>query len=112
MKDFVWGMRDGKRNRPWIPEAQAEHPVKEGGLSVPCINNELVSFATKTGGSWTTSAGPLDLLLGDILWSCSTSRPAYLSSNRDERAPARICNTLWDTGAGGGGVVAAVEHAM
>ena len=33
--EFIWGVRDDKRSRPWVPSEIASLP--SGGLAVPCI---------------------------------------------------------------------------
>ena len=43
--DFVWGVRDGKRSRPWAHSQIASLPIQQGGLSVPCIRTELMTLA-------------------------------------------------------------------
>ena len=42
--DFVWGVRDGKRSRSWVPSEMASLPIQQGGLSVPCTWTELMTM--------------------------------------------------------------------
>ena len=35
--NFVWGVRDGKRSRTWVPSKMASLPIQQDGLSVPFI---------------------------------------------------------------------------
>ena len=78
MKDFIWGTRDGKRNRPWVPAEQTELPIAQGGLAAPCITTELITMAAKTVGKWAASSGYLDRLIGDALWGEARPNPFTL----------------------------------
>ena len=78
IKDFIWGTRDGKRNRPWVPAEQTELPIAQGGLAAPCITTELITMAAKTVGKWAASSGYLDRLIGDALWGEARPNPFTL----------------------------------
>ena len=45
--EFVWGVRDGKQSRPWVPLEIASLPIPQGGLAVPSIRTELMTMAAK-----------------------------------------------------------------
>ena len=48
--DFIWGIRKGRRFRPWVPSEMASLPIQQGGLSVPCIRTEQMSMAATAVG--------------------------------------------------------------
>ncbi|GAB9477717.1 reverse transcriptase, partial [Globisporangium polare] len=110
IKDFVWGMRDGKRSRPWVPQEQAALPIKDGGLAVPCIRTELTTLAAMTIGKWAAAASERDLLIGDILWGGGGPRPTYITPRWGEDVRPKVRASLWETGAEAVSAAAA-EHA-
>ena len=74
--EFVWGVRDGKRSRPWVPSEIASLPIQQEDLAVPCIRTELITMAAKAVVKWATILSSRDLLIGDYLWGSSGSGPA------------------------------------
>ena len=66
--DFVWGVRNGKSSRPWVPPVMSSMPIQLGGLSVPFIRTKLMTMAATAVGHGTAIASSSDLLIGDFLW--------------------------------------------
>ena len=108
--DFVWGVRDGKRLRPWVPTEVDTLPIQQGGLAVPCIRTELMTMAATAVGQWAATVSLRDLLISDYLWGCTGSGPAYITPCwKDDKLP-RYRATFWLTGSEIVGISAA-RHA-
>ena len=109
--DFVWGVRDGKRCRPWVPSEIDSLPIpRGGGLAVSCIRTELMTMAATAIEHWTTTLSSRDLLLGDCLWGSSGPGPAYITPCWTEDKHPRYRATLWQSGSDIVGISAA-RHA-
>ena len=52
LMDFIWGVREGKRSRSWVPQQMASLPIQQGGLAKPCIRTELMTMAATAVGEW------------------------------------------------------------
>lgn len=97
--DFVWGKRDGKRSRPWVPKEMAALLIQQGGLAIPCIRTELMTMAATAVGQWAAAVSRRELLIGDVLWGGQEAGPAYITSCWTEDAQPRLRASLWETGA-------------
>ena len=96
--DFVWGVRDGKRSRPWVLSEMASLPIQQGGLSVPYIRTELMTMAAIAVGQWAATVSSRDLLIGDFLWGSKDSGPPYITPCWTQDEEPRLQATLWLTG--------------
>ena len=96
--DFVWGVRDRKRSRPWVSSEIAALPIQQGGLAVPCIRTELRTMAATAVGQWAATVSSRDLLIGDFLWGSTGSGTAYITPCWTEDKLPRYRATLWLTG--------------
>ena len=63
---FLWGVRDGKRCRPWVPSERASLPVQQDGLEVPCIRTELIFKKATEVGQWDAVKSSGDILIKDF----------------------------------------------
>ena len=96
--DFVWGVRDGKRSRPWVFSEVASLPIHQEGLAVPCIQIELMTMAATDVGQWAATASSIDLLIGGCLWGSTGSSPPYITPCWNDDKNLRYRLTLWQTG--------------
>ena len=96
--DFAWGIRDGKRFRPWFPSEIATLPIQQGGIAVTCIRTELITMAAKAVGQWTSTISSRDIPISNYLWGSNGSGPAYITPCWTEDKYLRYRATLWLTG--------------
>ena len=96
--DFVWGVRDGKRSRSWVPSQMTLLPIQQGDLSVPCIRTQMMNMAVTAAGQWEATVSSRDLLIGDFLWGSRDSGPPYITPYWVQDQEPRLQATLSLTG--------------
>ena len=96
--DFVWGTRDGKQSRPWVPAEMAALLIQKGGLAVPCIRTKRLTTAVTAAGQWAATVFARVLLVGDVIWGSSGSGLVYITPCWTENIYPSLRSSLWLTG--------------